>query len=139
MYLNNFTHKLFLKPEKCEFNQLETEYLRMIVSEGKVTMDPIKVEGIKSWMTPTCKQDVQSFLGFYNFYHRFIKDYADVARPLNYLTGNSPFVWTSECNDAFNQLKIIINTALVLAIPNNERQFHVEADASAYALGAILS
>ena len=65
-------HKLYLKPEKCEFDMLETEYLGVIIGRGNVRMDPVKMAGIKEWPTPDCKRDVQLFLGFCNFYRRFI-------------------------------------------------------------------
>ncbi|SJL06601.1 uncharacterized protein ARMOST_09943 [Armillaria ostoyae] len=61
-------NKLFLKAEKCEFEVLETEYLGVIISEGTVCMDPIKLAGITEWPTPTKKKKLQSFLGFTNFY-----------------------------------------------------------------------
>ncbi|SJL03629.1 uncharacterized protein ARMOST_06986 [Armillaria ostoyae] len=61
-------HKLFLKAEKCEFEVLETEYLGVIISKGSICMDPIKVAGITEWPIPTKKKELQSFLGFTNFY-----------------------------------------------------------------------
>src|SRR5216110_1852344 len=67
-------NKLYLKPEKCQFDALETEYLRMIISEGNVRMDPVKVKGIIDWPAPQSKHDVQSFLRFCNFYRRFIRN-----------------------------------------------------------------
>jgi len=77
---------LFLKPSKCQFHQKEVEYLGMIVGNGNVHMDPVKVEGITQWLTPSCVKDVHSFLGFCNFYHTFIPDFSNIARPLNDLT-----------------------------------------------------
>ena len=61
-------HKLFLKAEKCEFEVLETEYLEVIISEGSVRMDQVKIAGIIDWPVPTKKRELQSFLGFTNFY-----------------------------------------------------------------------
>ncbi len=61
-------HKLFLKAEKCEFEVLETEYLGIIISEGSIHMGPVKIKGILDWPTPTKKKELQSFLGFTNFY-----------------------------------------------------------------------
>jgi hypothetical protein len=72
-------HKLYLKPEKCEFDTEETEYLGVVVGKGRVRMDPVKVAGITEWPTPDCKRDVQAFLGFCNFYRRFIKGFTDIA------------------------------------------------------------
>ena len=61
-------HRLYLKPEKCKFEQKQIEYLRVIVSEGQVEMDPVKVSGIAEWPIPQNKKVVQSFIGFINFY-----------------------------------------------------------------------
>ena len=65
-------HKLFLRPEKCEFYWKEIEYLRLVISENKVAIDPVKVAGVHDWPTPENRTDVQAFIGFVNFYHRFI-------------------------------------------------------------------
>ncbi len=61
-------HDLFLKPEKCRFHQKEVKYLGVIIGQGSVKMDPVKVEGITHWPTPAMVKDVRSFLGFCNFY-----------------------------------------------------------------------
>ena len=65
-------HKLFLRPEKCEFHWKEIEYLRLVISENKVAMDPVKVAGVCDWPTPENRTDVQAFIGFVNFYCHFI-------------------------------------------------------------------
>ena len=70
---------LFLKPEKCQFHQCEVKYLGMIVGNGQVRMDPVKVQGIMQWPTPSCVKDVCSFLGFCNFYHTFISNFSNIA------------------------------------------------------------
>jgi hypothetical protein len=61
-------HKLYLQPEKCEFEKTRIEYLGVIISHNKVEMDPVKVAGVADWPTPTNKKEVQSFVGFINFY-----------------------------------------------------------------------
>ena len=61
-------HNLYLKPEKCEFEKNKVEYLGLVVSEGMVEMDPVKVEGVSKWPVPTMKNELQQFLGFINFY-----------------------------------------------------------------------
>ena len=132
-------HRLYLKHEKCQFDMLETEYLRMIISEGQIKMDPVKVAGIAEWPQPQNKREVQSFLGFANFYCRFVQDYAKVAHPLHSLTGNDPFIWTMEHTEAFDRLKTLLTSAPILGIPNLNDPFRLEVDASAYATGAVLS
>jgi hypothetical protein len=78
----------------------------LIISENKITMDPMKLAGIHDWPAPTNVKGVRSFLGFGNFYRRFIRHFAEIARPLNALTKkDQPFKWTTECQEAFNTLK----------------------------------
>jgi hypothetical protein len=79
-------HDLFLKPEKCCFHQAEVDYLGVIIRQGLVRMDPVKVQGIIDWPAPTSVKDVHSFLGFCNFYWVFILEFSKIARPLNDLT-----------------------------------------------------
>jgi len=79
-------HKLFLRPEKYEFHRKEIEYLGLVISENKVVMDPVKVAGVCNWPTPENRTDVQAFIGFVNFYRRFIRDFSTIARPLFNLT-----------------------------------------------------
>jgi hypothetical protein len=61
-------HKLYLQPDKCEFEKVRIEYLSIIISHNKVEMDPVKVAGVADWLTPSHKKEVQSFVGFINFY-----------------------------------------------------------------------
>jgi len=79
-------HDLFLKPKKCQFHKKEVEYLGVIIGQGKVKMDPMKVQGITEWPTPLTVKDVRSFLGFCNFYRAFIPKFSHIACPLNNLT-----------------------------------------------------
>ena len=79
-------HKLFLHPEKCEFHRKQIEYLGLVILENKVEMDPMKVAGVRDWPTPENQTDVQTFIGFVNFYRHFIRDFSTIARPLFDLT-----------------------------------------------------
>jgi reverse transcriptase-like protein len=76
-------HDLFLKAKKCSFHKKQVKYLSIIIGQGKVEMDPVKVEGIAKWPVPMTVKDICSFLGFCNFYHSFIANFSTVARPLN--------------------------------------------------------
>ena len=131
-------NKLYLKPEKCKFDQTKIEYLGVIIGNGQVKMDPVKVAGIAEWPTPTCKRDVQSFLGFCNFYRHFIHHFADIACPLHTLTGNVPFKWKEECQTSFDKLKTLLTSEPILTIPNHHDKFRLETDTSQYAMGAVL-
>ena len=99
-------HNLFLKAKKCKFCKTKIEYLGMIIEEGRISMNPIKLGGIKNWPIPTMVKQVRSFLGFGNFYRKFISHYSDLARPLNNLTKKDKrFEWTTECQKSFDTLK----------------------------------
>ncbi len=99
-------HNLYLKPEKCEFEKEEVKYLGICLHPGHVAMDPTKLLGIAEWPTPTKLHDVRAFLGFAGFYRRFIRNFSHLARPLNDLTRkNTPWSWTTECEQAFQALK----------------------------------
>ena len=132
-------NRLTLKIEKCLFDKTEIEYLGLIISQGTIAMDPIKVEGVKDWPLPMNKCDIQSFLGFCNFYRQFIKDFSKIAKPLTSLTGNAPWKWTDEEQQSFEQMKTLITTAPVLLNPSDDDPFRLETDASEYAIGAVLS
>jgi transposase InsO family protein len=133
-------HNLFLKPEKCEFERTEIEYLGVIISHNSVRMDPVKVAGVSEWPVPSNKKEVQSFLGFTNFYRRFIQDFSHHARPLFDLTKkDTVWKWDSAEQAAFAILKEKITSAPVLALPEDSRPFRIEADSSDFATGAVLS
>ena len=130
---------LFLKLEKCEFEQATVEFLGLTISENSVTMNESKVSAIKEWPVPQNKKGLQRFLGFINFYRRFIKDFGKIARPLHKLTGNMNWIWEDEQDKAFMELKSKICTAPVLAMPKDEGKFRIECDASGFAFGGVLS
>jgi predicted aspartyl protease len=99
-------HDLYLRPEKCEFKQTKVEYLGMVISEGKVEMDPSKVEAITSWPIPNTLRELRGFIGFANFYRRFIQNFSRICRPLHDLTKQGqPWTWGTEQDEAFRELK----------------------------------
>ena len=77
---------LYLKPEKCLFDVEEVEFLGLIVKPNTLAMDPVKLKGIEDWPEPSSVKGVRSFLGFANFYQRFIPNYSELTRPLHELT-----------------------------------------------------
>jgi transposase InsO family protein len=131
---------LHLKPEKCEFHQREVKYLGLIIGVDGIRMDPDKVEAVKAWPTPEKLKDVRAFLGFANFYRRFIRSYSQVVRPLTRLTQKDvPFQWTKTEQEAFDNLKTCFTTAPVLRRFDHDRDVIVETDASDYVSAGILS
>jgi hypothetical protein len=133
-------HRLFLKPSKCLFLQPQMKFLGFIINGESISMDPTKIAGVKDWPTPTNLKELRSFIGFINFYRRFLNDFSTIARPLNDLTKKDvPFIWSPICNEAFEKLKKLVTSAPVLSLPDMERPYLLETDASNYAYGAILS
>src|SRR6204780_1850866 len=133
-------HQLYLRPDKCEFKRTTVEYLGVIISHNSVSMDPVKVEGVTKWPEPTNKKEVQSFLGFVNFYHRFIQDFSEHARLLFDLTRNdTKWEWELKQQLAFNKLKESVTSTPILSSPDSTRPFRIEADSSDFATGAVLS
>ena len=103
-------------------------------------MDPIKIAGVRDWLTPKNVTEVQSFVGFVNFYCRFIPDFLHVASPLHRLTKKEePWRWAGPEESAFWELKTLITLALVLVLPNQDAHFRLETNASGYVTRAILS
>jgi hypothetical protein len=132
-------HNLFLKLEKCKFVQTEVEFLGLIISEGQIHMDAAKLAGIKDWPAPMTVKQVCSFLGFSNFYRKFIGHYVDIVKLLTELTHKDiPFVWMEECQHAFEDLKEKFLEEPVLQMPDLMKEFIVETDASKWATGAVL-
>ena len=104
-------------------------------------MDPKKVDTLLSWSAPKSVHDVQSFLGFANFYQIFVKDFSGVASPLIALTckTKAPFSWNPRAQASFDALKAAFTSAPILAHVDPSRPFIMETDASDFALGAVLS
>jgi len=133
-------HKLFLYLEKCEFHQKQIEYLELVISENKVAMDPVKVTGVREWSIPENWTDVQAFIGFVNFYCRFIQDFSTIARPLFDLTrSDQAWNWGTKEQEAFERLKMAVTTTLTLVSPQDSEPFHIEANSSDFASRAVLS
>ena len=130
---------LHLKLKKCKFGVKEVDFLGLILRPGEIAMDPTKLSRIAEWPTPTKVKDVRSFLGFTNYYRRFIGDYSNIARPLIDLTKkNQEWKWSPSCQRAFNQLKEEFSKQPVLSLPDLNKPFTIATDASKDASGGIL-
>ncbi len=130
-----------MKPEKCEFHVTQAQFLGFIITPGHVEMEPKKVEAVLNWPIPATVKEVQRFIGFANFYRRFITNFSSVVPPLTALTkgGGIKIHWGPEAAGAFEELKRHFTCAPILSIPDPERPFVVEVDASEVGVGAILS
>ena len=133
-------NKLFVKTEKCSFHASSTSFLGFIISQGELRMDPAKVSAVADWPTPTNRKQLQRFLGFSNFYRRFVRNYSSAAAPLTALTSTAvPFRWNPKADAAFSDLKRRFISSPILVHPDQSRQFVVEVDASDTGVGAVLS
>src|SRR5260221_6232098 len=102
-------------------------------------MDPIKVQGVMDWPQPTKVKDIQSFIGFVNFYQRFIRNFSEIAHLLHVLTWKSKdWLWGAAEQQAFNALKNTVTSAPMLAFPSRSGLFCLECDASNFTMGAVL-
>jgi hypothetical protein len=133
-------NRLWAKAEKCRFFQSSVDFLGYIVSTDGVSMDPAKVNTILEWQPPKSVKDIQIFLGFANFYRRFIKNYSKITAPLTkLLRKESKFTWNDAAQDSFDSLKKSFTTAPILTHFDPERNIVLETDASDFALAGIIS
>ena len=131
---------LYVKAEKCEFDATDVEFLGFRVGQNNVSMDPKKVSTIVEWPVPKDSHDVQVFLGFANFYRRFIASYSKLASPLTaLLKKNTTFMWTSEANTSFEKLKEAFTSAPLLHIYDPSAPCVLETDASDFAISGVLN
>jgi hypothetical protein len=133
-------NKLYCEYSKCVFHTIETEFLGFIISTGGLKMAESKVKSILDWEVPKSKIGVMSFLGFANYYRRFIKNYAKIAAPLHETTHREgAFKWSTKAQEAFELLKHAFVQAPVLKYVDFNKPFVVETDSSNFAVGCVLS
>ena len=114
-------------------------FLGVVIEPKGIEMEEEKVNGVLSWPEPKNVKDIRKFLGLTNYYRRFIKDFAQVARPINVLMRKDvKWQWGVEQQEAFNELKRVFTTKPVLAIPDLDKEFRVEADVSNYTTRGVL-
>lgn len=131
---------LQLDIDKTEFHKAEVTYLGYVISTDGIKMDPAKVQAIVSWEYPTNTKDVRAFLGFANFYRRFINNFSQIVAPLVALTKkDTNFLFTDSCRSAFDQLKKAFISEPILRHFDPDLPIIVEADASDYVTAGVLS
>ena len=129
---------LKLKPGKCHFICQEVEYLGHILSHTSLRPNPTRISAVADYRRPTSVKEVRQFLGLMSYYRRFIKGFAKIARPLHGLTQLAAvFSWTTECEEAFQELKKRLVESPILHYPRFDRDFTLDTDASIHGLGAV--
>ncbi|CAI5484512.1 unnamed protein product [Closterium sp. Yama58-4] len=132
-------NKFYVKLSKSDFALKKVQFLGHMVSAEGVHVDPRKIEAVKKWKVPENVKELQQFLGFANYYNRFVPQYAKIAAPLtDLLKKDTPFKWDTPHQQAMEQLQTALTTAPVLILPDPDKDYVVEADASDQAVGAVL-
>lgn len=133
-------YNLAVAAHKSIFHVPEVEFLGYILNEQGVTMSERKVEAVKNWEIPKSVKDIQRFLGFANFYRRFIKGFSGICRPITQLLRkDTKFEWKKEATTAFTELKESFTSAPILRHFNPDLEVIIETDASNFAIGCVLS
>jgi hypothetical protein len=134
-------HGLAVEIDKCEFHVPQVEFLGYMISTKGFAMSDKKIQSVQDWEQPKSVKEVQSFLGFANFYRRFIENFSKICKPLTSATagGKTSVTWTPECESAFTELKAMFTSAPILAHFDSTLPTVLETDASDFAVGAVLS
>ena len=130
---------LLAQPTKCLFGVSQLQFLGHVVSARGLEMDPSKVDIVKNWPTPTTVSELRSFVGLCNYYRSFIHNFAFCCAPLTRLFGKVEWIWSPECDMAFNTLKSKLCSAPCLVLPNPALPFFLFFDSSQLvSLGGVL-
>jgi hypothetical protein len=133
------TANLTVNLAKCEFAQATVVYLGKLVGQGQVRPIRAKVLAIDNFPPPSTKKELMRFLGMIGYYRSFCYNFSTVVSPLtNLLKGRTPYVWSADCEAAFENTKLLLSTAPVLAAPRLDQPFKIQVDASQVGAGAVL-
>jgi hypothetical protein len=114
-------------------------FLGHVISSEGIDVDPSKVRDVLDWAPPKSIHQVRSFLGLMGYYRRFILNFSKISKPITeLLKKGTKYVWSKECDEAFQTLKKVLTTSPVLAQPNIAKPFDIYCDASGTGLGCVL-
>ncbi len=131
---------LKLNPQKCQFFCSQVTFLGHVVSGEGVSPDPRNLNKVENWPKPTNQTQVRGFCSLASYYRRFIKNFSEIAKPLNKLTQKDvPFVWDSDCEKAFNTLKHSLTSSPIVCHPNYSSPWLLYTDASNDSIGSVLA
>ncbi|KAE8897346.1 hypothetical protein PF003_g18937 [Phytophthora fragariae] len=132
-------HKLYANLKKCIFGASEIPVLGCLVGKNGVRPDSGKVRVINEWPTPSNVKELRQFLGLATYLCKYVSNYAGKIRPLSQLLKkDAAWVWTADCQQAFDAVKQGLTEAPILAVADQDRPFHVVCDASDFAIGCAL-
>ncbi|WVZ93032.1 hypothetical protein U9M48_039055 [Paspalum notatum var. saurae] len=132
-------NQLYGKFSKCEFWLEKVAFLGHMLTAEEVSIDPEKVEDVSSWKPPHNVSEIRSFLGLVGYHRRFMENFSRIAKPMTgLLKNNVPFKWDDKCEDSFRCLKDNLTSALVLTLPDLQKDFVVYCDASRQGLECVL-
>src|SRR5437773_1056722 len=135
-------HGLFVKLEKCQFSVQEISFLGFVISPQGISIDADRISTISEWPVPRSVTDIQVFLGFANFYRRFIDGYSRVVMPITSLLrtkGAPPFNWSPVAQEAFDRLKVLFTSAPILRHFDPALPVTLHSDSSGFAISGIIS
>ena len=120
--------------------QTEVGFLGHLVGRTGLACNPEKLSAVRNWHEPNRVKAVRQFVGFVEYYRRFVKNFSELAEPLVALTRKgAPFVWTNEQQTAFDALKACLLSAPILGFPTEEGRFVLDTDVSQFAVGGVLN
>lgn len=132
-------HNVKLNKDKCVFMKDSLEFAGMLIMPDQFKITEDKMQQIEKLKEPSNKKELQQLLGFFNYFSKFIANYASLVTPMYHLLADKvKFVWTDECHNNFTSLKSVLKENIVLNQVDNSLQIIIETDASEYAIGAIL-
>lgn len=132
-------HNVKINIKKSQFLQSQILFLGHVISKDGIQMDPDKIKAIQNFQPPKTRKQIQSFLGFINFYRKYIRDLSEQTSKLSdLLKKGTPWNWTDQHQTTFMEIKELFLKDIIIQYPNFNEDFYISTDASRTAIGAEL-